>query len=387
MALVTSTLFGDLVLIAAQPTVPLREQLSWLTDVIESYNGEEERSVVRGAARRKLAYIYPVKNTEVSRLFNTLYNTQALRWAVPVWAEAQYLGVVSSGAGTVSATVDIYDYRTDSLALLWEDEYTWQVIEIQTVGVGVLNLYGTTNGFTRAWLLPLRLAHVRSPITRGTGGYEATYKVNYEIDDTSEGTASVPSQFLSQDIYYLEPIVSGGMLQDTIQQRVDIVDGGLGVVQYLTPWLTGRVRRPYNQVLVDASEVYDFRQWLYRREGKYRPFWAPLQTGDMRLVSTGTLTTALDIYDDDYIDHATQRTHIAVKTKDGAWYPRTITDAQVLTSSTTRLTLDSALDIAAKDIVVITFLGLWRLASDLIEMTWIGGGVCQAGVDIVEISP
>lgn len=390
MSLVTTTLFGQLTLLPIPSQVPLDESLGWKTDVIDSEDGTEERHQVRNFPRRRYDYNMPANETEYQRAFNVLYGSRDSQWAVPMWTEAQQLGAVTGGLTSIVATTDNYDFRADSLALLWASPRDWQIIEIQTVtpgSPGSLALYGTTNAFDNAWLLPVRIGHIIGGVNRKTNSFNSEHRVAFDLEDNRELSVSAPTQFLSNDIYFDEWLFSGSSFSERLVQKVDYVDEELGIVSYRSPWNYARVARPLLKILETPAEVYAFRQFLYRRAGKYRAFWQPSFDSDLRSAATGTVTDTLKIYRDDYGDHADNRTHIAIEDTSGNWYARTINSYAPAGSEFYDLTLDSAINVAAADITRVSYLGLKRLETDVINFNWIGGGVSRVQVRVLELSP
>lgn len=389
MSLVTTTLFGQLTILPIPSQVPVGERLSWKTDIIPSRDGSEEAHQVRNLARRRYDYKLPANQDEYQRAFNTLYGARTNQWAVPMWTEAQQIGAVTGGQTSLTATTDSYDFRADSLALLWASPRDWQVVEIQTVNTGPdsLDLYGTTNAFSNAWLMPVRIGHIIGNINRDSNSHASEYTVGFDLEDLVEISSSAPAQYLFNDIYFDEWLFSGGKISDRLIQQVDYVDEELGVVAYRSPWTNGRVSRPMAKILETPAEVYAFRQFLYRRAGRYRKFWQPSFDSDLRVTSTGTVTDVLRISADDWDDHSDNRTHIAIEDSDGNWYARNIDSYAVASGTDLNLTLDSAINVAASSIVRVSYLGLKRLETDIVDFDWLGGGACQVQIRMLELSP
>lgn len=390
MSLVTTTLFGQLTILPIPSQVPLGERLSWLTDIIPAEDGGEDRKQVRNLPRRRYDYNLPANHTEYQRAFNTLYGARAAQWAVPMWTEAQQVGTISGGLSNIPCNTDYYDFRADSLALLWASPRDYQVVEIQTVNAGSpgsIDLYGTTLAISNAWLIPVRIGHLIGDVSRSTNSFNGELRVAFDLEDLNELAVSAPTQYLSDDIYFDEWLFSGSSFTDKLIQRVDYVDESLGVVAYRSPWTNGRVARPMRKILETPEEVYGFRQFLFRRAGRYRPFWQPSFDQDLRPTSTGTVTDTLRINRDDWDSHASNRTHIAIEDADGNWYARNIDSTAPAGATQLDLTLDSAINVAAESIVRVSYLGLKRLEPDVVDFDWIGGGICQTQIRILELSP
>lgn len=389
MALISTTLFGNVTLLSIPSEAPVSERYSWKTNILPANDGSEEPHQVRNLPRRRYDYTLPANANEYQRAFNTLYGSRDALWAVPLWTEAQSIGAVAASQTNIAATTENYDFRDDSLALLWASPRDFQLVEIQTVNSGPdsLDIYGTTNEFASAWIIPVRLGHLVGEVGRGTNSHNGVYRVAFDLEDLVDISVSAPPQYLSSDIYFDEWLFSGTNFSDKLIQVVDYVDEELGVVSYRSPWTNGRVSRPFLKLLKNPAEVYAFKQFLHRRAGRYRRFWQPSFDADLRLGSTGTITTTLRVHRDDYQTHASARTHIAIEDSDHNWYPRIVTDIQLSGSEYYDLTLDSPLNLDASAILRISYLGLKRLETDVVDFDWIGGGVCQIQVRLLELSP
>lgn len=388
MAKVSTTFYDDIALLPLQPETPLRESLEWKTDLMESYNGTEQALQLRGSPRQKFTFKFTEQAWTKNLGFNVEYGAIQERWGIPLWMEAQYLGTVSAAITALPCTVDVYDFRDSSLALLWQSPTQWQVIEITTVGAGVLNLDTATNAFTRAWLMPLRVGRTSGQLQRNSNGHNVQLTANFEIEDNLALSSSAPTQYLSQDIYFEPPIMDGDRMLYGIETRTDVVDYELGIVARRTPWQYNRVNRPFNVICEGATEVRAFREWLMRRAGKYRRFWEPSFENDFRKQSTGTVNSTILVGRDGLDDWAPQRSHIAVELDDGSWLARALTSITPTSSTQAQLNLSTSLGgIAASRIRRISWLGLKRLDTDLVEMNWVGGGIMQAAVTVAEIQP
>lgn len=374
-------------MLSIQPQAPVREDLEWLSDIIPSNDGTEDPLQIRLSPRQYFHYSYPVSAIEQARAVNVVRGTRGRQWVVPVWTQAQHIGSVTSGALTLTATTDYSEFRSSSLALLWQSTDVWQVVGIDTVSVGSLVLTTRTETFTNAYLMPLRFGITPGNPSRKHNGYNSMIELAFTIEDNAAITVSAPTQYLSNDIYYDEGLLDGDTTSEDIVADLDIFDPGLGKFTYYNPWLNQKGASTYRAIAEGASESWDLRKWLHRRAGRYRRFWQPTFCNDLRLESTGTLTTSIQVSADEYRRLATDRTHIAVETSSG-WLPRAITSTSQVDADTIQLNLDTSLGgIAASSVKRISFLGLKRLNTDRIEINWIGGGVCEMAARVLEISP
>lgn len=372
-------------MLTLQPQAPAKESLAWKTDVMESMNGSEDRLQVRLSPRQQFQLSYPANAKETARAFNTIYGERGEQWIVPVWSQAQHLGSVAAGLTTLTAATT-FEFRASSLAILWQSTDRWQVVGVDLVGSGNITLSSLTEAFDNAWLMPVRFAHMASNPQKKLNGYEAEWQITFDVDDNASLTVADPTQYLGDDIYFDVSLLSGDSLTDDVVARIDKHDEELGVVTYIDPWLHNRVGRTHRVLAANAAEAWTMRQWLHRRAGKYKQFWQPSFEVDLRLLSTGTIVSNIIVSQDEYERFASTRTHLAIQAG-SAWYARAITGITKLDENRIQLTLDSALNIAASSVLRVCYLGLKRLDTDRVEISWIGGGVAQTEFRIVELSP
>lgn len=384
MAKITTVLFGDLALLEFQPEAPAGESLEFLTDIMESRNGLEQRLQLRSKPRQYVNYTIPLQSWNIAQSFNTSYGAIGKKWAVPIWSEAQYVGTINSSAVTITCDTVLYDIRASSLALLYAGENSWQIVEIGTITSTYVNVTNTLDYMLNCYLIPIRLGWIEGQLPSSTNGYNKKTTVTFEIEDNLAITPSAPTQYLSDDIYYTPPLLSNGSLTKTIQVAMEKMDGELGIIKRQFPWTNVRYASGYNTITIDRTEYASYKNFLYRRAGKFRQFWMPTFEQNLRLVSTGTITTTILIEGDDF-DSYTFRPHIAILAN-GVWYPRIVSNPVAQPLNRIQLTLDTALNISVSQITIISYLGLNRLNTDRIEMQW-AEGIMESNINILELTP
>lgn len=387
MAKITTNLFGQLAIFPQQVEAPVKETLEFLTDVMESHNGSEQRLQLRSKARQTFDYTMPLQAWHMAAAFNTEYGAIRKRRAVPIWTEAQYIGLVIENATLIGCNTAFYDFRPNSLAMIYKDFDNWQVVEIISVEADHIVLSNGAKASSDSYLMPVRIGFVSANVDKPTNGHNGKTKVTFEIEDNLEFSAAVPTQYLSNDIYYEASLLSGSSVSRSIESRLDINDFGLGPVERRSPWKNARFATLYNKLVKNAEEMRQFKDFLYRRAGKFRAFWMPTFEVNMRVKNTGTVVSTLVIESDSFLDYATLRTNIAVQTISGVWLPRVVSNPVQINSTSVQLTLSSPLNIAAKDIARVCYLGLNRLDADRIEISWNGGGIAETQFRILELKP
>lgn len=517
-----------------QPRAPVRESLSWLTDVQTAKDGTEDRTQYRIKARQDLRFIYPTADDQMRRAFLLVYDQRHEQWCVPVWMQATNPGAIAEGDTSVAAPGLFGDYRAGEYALLWQSHTVWQIVTVDVAGANTISFLEPARAFTNAWIMPIRFGFMKENPSKALTGFRAEYEVTFQIEDNIDLAPAAPAQFLGEDIYFNVSLLSGEALSDDIIGNLELQDEDLGVVKYYAPWINSKVARTHRvlaesprldayetvniagtdlhsgsnvrtfsglgkngvieitkprassafgllwdayspwsndtgyinvpvegytwqneffvygnngggDVLLYSSadfitpaeefyatadeawaalnalgplrfhgydtfkvvgvadsnaadnrgglsllvrlgewEPWTLREWLYRRAGRFRGFWHPSFEADLKLVSTGAISTTLNVDDDGYIVYGTQHRHIAIEATTG-WLARTVTNA-VRAGSTAQLTLNASLGVNASVIKRICWLGFKRLNSDSVELNWSGGGICEADMRLLELN-
>ena len=372
---------------ALQPQLPVRETVAWLTDVVTARDGRETRQQLRVQPRQQFAFSYPANNGEQRRAFNLVYGNRSKEWLVPIWTEARYVGAVTAGVHTIPSDVSNYDFRLGEFAILWQSPAQWQIINILSFSFNQIVSGIAPQAFTGAWVMPLRIAFMRDNPNKKFNGRESTYELKFDIQTNyAPAEMAAPTQFLAEDLSTEQPLLNGALSTDSILGELDLNDEDLGVVQFYAPWINNKISRTHSREAVGAAEAIALRRWVYRRKGKYKAFWQPSFEDDLRVLSTGTITTALIVSSDAYMGNAEARKYLAVQTASG-WTLATIQSSAQLDAARVQHTLTSSLGIAASAIQRVCWLGLKRLNSDQVEFNWFGQGVVRVDVPVLEISP
>lgn len=388
MAKIATNLFGELALLPFPAEAPVSETLEWMTDLLVSFNGTEEAIPLRNHPRQRFIYEIPEQPVDKLRSYIAFYNGLKLRWAIPMWTEGQFVGGVVINTQTIPVDTTNVDFRANSLALLYQNQDKWQVVEIASVAADSITIVGFTQAFQSAYLVPVRLGYLDGNVDRSSNGFSNRTKVRFELTDHQALPEAAPPQFLGDDLYVVPGLLNGSTQEQVLTTQVDRIDYDLGLVERRYPWINPRDRRPKYVVLDGLDEVRDFKAFLMRRQGRFRRFWEPTFERDLRHANTGLVESILKIQAaDGFTDYTPTRLHIAVATADGTWHCRTVSSVADPSFGVVDLTLDTPLNIQASTIRFVSYLGLRRLDTDRVELNWIGGGVVRAGIATVEIQP
>jgi hypothetical protein len=369
-----------------QPQAPIDETLEWLTDVSISHDGTEERLQVTLSPRQSFKMNFPAPPNKKRLAQNVLWGNLDEEFLMPIWTQPVVVGAIASGQTSLNIDTTYSEFRESGLALIWESFDNWQVLGVYSVSSGTIVFTADTRAFSNAWVLPLRTGFISNKVNKSLDGYKANFSFEINILDNEELTVSAPTQYKADDIYTDVSLLEGSTTNDDININLNVFDPGIGLVEFYGTWNNARMGRTHRILNEDLSSAWALREFLHRRAGRYRQFWQPSFENDLNVKNSGNIDAALSVDRDDYLKFAQERTHIAVEA-DGVWYFREILSAAIVDADTMSLTLDSALGIASSAVKRVSWLGIKRLDTDVVEIKHLTGGVSTCAFRIVEIEP
>lgn len=380
---------GLLPLVPLQARAPMSESLGFLTDIMTSYNGTEgTRLQLRNKPRQRFDTDISAPPEWSKDVYNTVRGNLGRRWLVPAWSQPRSVGTLTIGTTVLACDTRYADFRVGSTVLVVGSCNSWFVSLVDDMDDGSLTLADATTELLRgAYVLPLHLGRLVGSAQKETSGYGASWRLNYEVDDNLYLAPAAPAQYHGDDIYLEPSLLSDGSISEQPTMSIETYDGETGAVKTFPVWTYPRNVRTHRAVTETDAEAWALRQFVYRREGRHRPFWHPTFENDVRLAQTGLLGTTVTVRDDSRFPFASDRLNLAFGLRDGTWLPRRVVDDDAAAGDTRTLTLESGLAVQAADVVAISYMGLKRLNSDTVELNWLGNGRCSLAAPVLELSP
>lgn len=362
---------------------PVTETMSFLTDVITSTDGKEQRISLRKEPREGIIVTYRLESADRQRMQAVLLDWQASNFGVPLWHQYVRLSATSAiGANQWQVTnADSVDFRVGGLALLYTDAFTLEIATISAatdtlITVDTNNTYEHPAG-TR--VIPVRVSRlVKFP--RGLRRYVdmEDFIVSYEFTDNNTGVPAASSTAWNSNthdgrILLDDCNIMRGTLPESYDRDITVIDGGTGIVSQASGWEKNKHTWVKGFSAHSQTEILNLKALLRYLRGKQKAFWMPTKTEDLTagaaLIATSQI---LDIENIDYIRYVQNRgpkNVIRVTYNDGN--PDEIKEitssaAHPTDSTLERLTVDSgwANSQALDTIDRIEFLELVRLDAD-----------------------
>lgn len=363
------------------------EAIAWLNDVTIYEDGGEDRERLRNAPRHtyRMSCFVPMAYQAMVR--NQLYGARAKQWIVPIWPQMQHVGAVLADDLTLDALTSFSEYADGALLILWESPTSWQVIGIdQVLDDNTISLTTKTKAFSDAWVAPVHKAYMANDPGRAFDGRTSRLSLMMNVEDNRVIVPAAPAQYLGNDIYFDEGLLEGDKSDESVTAGFVLMDEQLGLVDYHNTWLNNRPSRQHRMMGGDQEEAWGIREWLHRRAGRLTPFWHPSFEVDFRVLNTGAVTTSITVAEDEYRRWAAGRDHIAIELTSG-WQARAVTSVTNLGGGQIRLNFTGSLATTASAIKRVCYLGLRRLNSDRVEVSYPGGTVCACAVPVLDIEP
>lgn len=257
----TATVVENCVLVGSS------ESLQWLTELHESFGGQEDRYALRDTAR--IFYNIDLGNGSIFNNYIRGLYALPLKW--------QALECVIDGDFIVMNTSQNPDLSIGYAVV--------NGVNVEIIGVGREVDEEYQDGFllssslteTEGSIYPLRICIINGDASINAGYRHNTYVVQFDVlaEDLPTYVSETPEQYLGKDVY-LNPIESrSDSLDITLMQHQTILDNSVGAFQSYTHHARAKTIVPRFYFLRSMQEQFDFKKFLYRREGRYREFWMP----------------------------------------------------------------------------------------------------------------
>ena len=304
----------------------IRERIEWLTDILVSFNETETRYPMRIWPRRSLEFSVLVNKDDLAVLDGLIWEWQAQKFDMPLWTDLQTLPAeLLLGASQITIPTDYYDFEDGGKAILFAGPTSYELVDIDTVGSGVLNLLGVT---VSDWpmgteIYPVRQARLNQDIqTSKLTTHTMTGVIRFDLDPSDYPANPGAVSYLGSEIFesqnnWVNP-VTGSYLRKT--QRLDYRTGDIFVDDVSN---ISTVVRSYKTLLKSRKEISEWRGWGYARQGKYSPFWIDQDQYAFNVVNdiadTDTTIDITEIGASSAYLLETGRLDIALQTDDGTW--------------------------------------------------------------------
>lgn len=369
------------------------------TDLFVSRSGKEQRRALRANPRKRLSYTSTPTHARLraARAFfagwhnNTIIvpeeprqarlltpatdtNTLTLRGAAPPWM-------------TVGTTV-VVSYRG-----------RYETREIAAVAGNVVTLTGVIAGMWPVGTkvhpgLAVRLSD--SINIRHQTSEAASVGVEFEIIPTSEQYPQTvaPQLFNGREVWmrapnWIDPVTG------TFESQREVIDYGYGKTAVFTPIPFGSLLQKMTYTGRNFTQAYELVEFFIRCKGQLGEFYMPTHVNDIPVFDTLPMgSQVFRVPGSDFArDYAgdTMRTALAVFMKSGDVHLRRVVgvapiDDERGSDSAVSVDLSFPYDLTSGNVAKISWMPVWRMATDTFTMEWLTNEVaqCQLSVRMIE---
>lgn len=256
------------------------ERLEWLTDVLSSTIGVEQRRALRVSPRRYIEITVNPTGNERSFLDLVLHKMGSDKWLFPLWWDQAKLSAdIVAGDSRVDFDNTYREFLTGGTALLYKDAFTWEVISIVDQDDDGLDLDVVLDS---DWpkgtkVFPLRLARLSTDtsldaLTTTVGEAVLLFQI-IEPNDYVE-TAPADLTFEGMPVLTLPPNRSQTITTDHVRLSAER-DNSTGIPYRVDPAGRAFQIQGHSWIKVGRQEQAEFRSFLYWMRGRQKALWLP----------------------------------------------------------------------------------------------------------------
>lgn len=273
------------------------ESLEWLTDVLTSPTGSEQRRSLRLSPRRSFEFNILAVEDARSIFDNMLVTYGASDWHLPVWHEANFLDLSANTGATVLHCADAItsEFATGSIGMLVDaDAFTFELIEI-----GLVTETGVT--ITDALVSPWSRGARLYPVCRGRLTDQPRLSHRNDVVSSAEVRFQVVEPGAQEEPAYPAPsswltdVYRGFVVLHKSPDHRAAVDFDFDRVlveldnRTSVPRQADQAGRPfpmqkYAWVMEGRAEQKAFRGVLKTLRGRAKPIWVPTFMRDFDLM-------------------------------------------------------------------------------------------------------
>lgn len=373
----------------------ITERLAWLTDVMASRAGYEQRAGLRAAPRRALEFDIVAADDDQALLDVLLTGWGARVYCLPLWPEQQRLATpVNAGDTVIALDTTTRTYRLGGLCVLTTDARTHEAAEVASLTAGSITL---ARPLQSAWpagtrIAPAHLARLprQVAITRPAASL-ALGRMAFAVEDNA-AIAAADDALMHKGVavntrapdWSREP-------QADYARLADIIDWDTGPVAVDDPAGRGFATRQWLFTLGNRVAADAMRQWLHARAGRLTPFWQPLRERNIEVVAAfAASATQIRVRAQgfaSFFESLSGRQDIAILRPGKVWSLHRVTGIQAAGAGEELLDLDATVgfDAAPTDLVLVCWAELSRLAADAVEIHWLTDAVAQVQLSTVGV--
>ena len=318
---------------------------------------------------------------------------------MPVWWEERSLAADASAATfTVSADTTYGDFRVGGVALVFEDQFKFEALEIDSFDSGSITFTSPLSQnyeAGKATVMPVRFAYANPNNTRekhlllGQSQFTFTFTTLDNVDLADAGAFGVYNGRVLLD----EPnLLRGSSISEQWRGEVARLDPVAGPPLQKPRQDTNRLSSRKSFFSSTPQRLWEIRGLAHALKGNVEPFYLPSFRPDLRVVSDiGASATSVTVANIGFTNFVTQRQpfqNLRLLLKDGTAHIREITDSAVIDDDTESIVIDSAfsgLPIDVEDIKRLELVALVRVRNDRVVFEHTRPGQATVTMEVLTV--
>lgn len=356
------------------------ERMEWISDVITSYDGTEQRASLLEVPDVGIRYTVRSHSQAIHYLDSLLWGWQHRIYAVPLWHRGEKLAVTATqGSTTVMVPTTYAGFRVGGLIMLWSEYSNFEASEIESIEVDRVQLKRPLQKTWPGRTLAVACRSARLPQEIQTNWQTSdfgTSTVDFWLTEAEEeAPLDTGLTYRGRPLMMTAPNWIDGLTEQQVR-NLDVFEtttkARFTKLKNEVPYIV----RGFSWFLKDKENIHKFRQWLYARRGRTVPFWSPSWKADMEIAAKAEEgATSLRIKPIGFSQLYTYndgRQDIAIFLKNGQVLLRRILSAGLGSDGLETLGMDAEFTdpVEISDVRMISYLGQYRLDADAVEMAW-----------------
>lgn len=354
------------------------ERLEWLTDVLQSESGAEQRRKLRQYPRRSLEASFSRFGNNRNLIDSYLTGVGQRYGLVPLWWDETPIDPVYAGS------IDIFgDFRrreffaNDVVIIRREGELDYELnIIAEKTDTKLTLLYGTQKDTTHGTISPVRVAQIRdqlggSQLTDAVRQYQLRFYTLEAADYTTSWTFPI---YERTNLPVLNWIPNYREQMDLTFDRVSFVwDNQVGNPYVVDPGATATTNEKYGYTIFGRDAMHDFKCNIYKMAGRWREVHVPTGHDEFVLTrdvsaSQGALIVARSGYNQYNLSQQAIRRDICIELYDGTRLFNTIISSRVVEDEEWLFLSETVPSLPLANVRRISYMPRSRLDIDAIEI-------------------
>ncbi len=363
--------------ISFKPDQGLTEKWQWKTEVLTDYNYNEDRLALRTVPRMTFNAPYTLKQgADATQMERILYEGYSIKSILPRF-ELQASARVDST--TIFCDTAYGGWQADMTGIAWKNSQEFEFFEVYEVTSDFLTVKSEfTQDMTSCLVMPANAVNMTGSPTRSDGqGMYSKFSVDFYAEAPPHWDIPDPSQeYEGVELCDMRlPVAKGGTMQRTYEVPSVIMDNGLSKPFYahVRPVATQsyQVSMPCNSL----DDIIYWREFLLRRQGVIRPFWASSKRHDIKILEPVTSSQDSIIVEGGNTGltppDKSPRALVMLQLNDGTTVYRKIRTFTALDGKQEiRFTTSLGVNANPEDFKRVSFFSQFRLSSDDVEWKW-----------------